>query len=590
MAKQKNLRTPIVCVMGHVDHGKTSLLDKIRGTAITEGEAGAITQHIGATEVPIKIINRVCGKAFKGKFKVPGLLFIDTPGHHAFTTLRTRGGALADLAVVIIDINEGFQPQTIEAISILKRYKTPFVVAANKIDRIHGWNPQAGSSFVDSYNRQPEHIRSHLDEKFYEIVGKLYDHGFSSDRYDRIRDFQNNIAVIPISAVTGEGLSDLLIILLGLAQRFLETDLEYHATGPGVGVVLELKEERGLGTTLDVILYDGEISVGDMIAVGTLGDPVVTKTRALLKPRPLSEIRSEEKFKHIKHVTAASGLKISAPGLDRAISGAPIKVVTKDTADEISQEIRSEIEQTRIETDNTGILLRADTIGSLEALVNELKAQEIPIRKADVGNISKRDIVEAQAQEDPLYSVILGFNVDILPDALEELMDCDVKLFISEVIYQLVDDYADHIEEITLLSEKQKSEAVIRPGRFRLLPNHTFRQNKPAVVGVEVEGGIIRTRLNVMKDNGISVGLIKGIQDNGENVSEARLGSQVAVSIDGPVVGRHIKEGELLYIDIPEKHAKIVEQELIGSLSPDEMKTLEMFLKIKRKGNPFWGK
>ena len=186
--------------------------------------------------------------------------------------------------------------------------------------------------------------------------------------------------------------------------------------------------------------------------------------------------------------------------------------------------------------------------------------------------------------------MILGFNVDILPDALEELMDCDVKLFINEVIYQLVDDYTDHVEETTLLSEKQKSEAVIRPGRFRLLPNHTFRQNKPAVVGVEVEGGIIRTRLNVMKDNGISVGLIKGIQDNGENVSEARLGSQVAVSIDGPVVGRHIKEGELLYIDIPEKHAKIVEQELIESLSPDEIKTLEMFLGIKRKGNPFWGK
>lgn len=590
MAKEKNLRTPIVCVMGHVDHGKTSLLDKIRGTAITEGEAGAITQHIGATEVPIKIINRVCGKAFKGKFKVPGLLFIDTPGHHAFTTLRTRGGALADLAIVIIDINEGFQPQTIEAISILRRYKTPFVVAANKIDRIHGWNPLAGSSFVDSYSRQPEHIRSHLDEKFYEIVGKLYDHGFSSDRYDRIRDFQNNIAVIPISAVTGEGLSDLLIILLGLAQKFLETDLEYHATGPGLGVVLELKEERGLGTTLDVILYDGEISVGDMIVAGTLDDPIITKTRALLKPRPLSEIRTEEKFKHIKHVTAAAGLKISAPGLDRAISGAPIKVVTKDTADEISQEIRSEIEQTRIKTDNTGILIRADTIGSLEALVNELKAQEIPIRKADVGNISKRDIVEAQAQEDPLYSVILGFNVDISPDALEELMNCDVKLFISEVIYQLVDDYTDHIEEVTLLSEKQKSEAVIRPGRFRLLLNHTFRQNKPAVVGVEVEGGIIRTRLNVMKENGINVGLIKGIQDKGENVSEARLGSQVAVSIDGPVVGRHIKEGELLYIDIPEKHAKIVEQELIGSLSPDELKTLESFLEIKRKGKPFWGK
>jgi len=590
MAKQKNLRTPIVCVMGHVDHGKTSLLDKIRGTAIVDGEAGAITQHIGATEVPIDVISRVCGPSFKGKFKVPGLLFIDTPGHHAFTTLRTRGGALADLAVVIIDINEGFQPQTIEAINILKRYKTPFVVAANKIDRIHGWDSHPQSSFVASYNKQPEHIRSILDEKFYEIVGKLYDYGFSSDRYDRIRDFQGNIAVIPISALTGEGLPDLLMILLGLAQRFLETNLEYHATGPGVGVVLELKEERGLGTTLDVILYDGEIKVGDSIAVGTLGDSIVTKTRALLKPRPLSEIRTEEKFKHIKHVTAAAGLKISAPGLDGAVSGAPIRVVTNDTAKAISEEIRSEIEQTRITTDNKGIIIRADTIGSLEALVNELKSKEILIRKADVGNISKRDIVEAQALDDPLYSVVLGFNIDILPDALDELKKSDVKLFISEVIYQLVDDYEDYVDELTMLTEKQKSEAIIRPGRFRLLPDHTFRQNKPAVVGVEIEGGVIRTRLSVMKEDGTNVGTIKGIQDKGVNVSEARFGSQIAVSIDGPVVGRNIKEGDLLYIDIPEKHAKIVEQELINSLSPDELKTLEVFFTIKRRNNPFWGK
>lgn len=420
VAKEKNLRTPIVCVMGHVDHGKTSLLDKIRGTAIVDGEAGAITQHIGATEVPLDVISRICGSVPKGKFKIPGLLFIDTPGHHAFTTLRSRGGALADLAIVIVDINEGFQPQTIEAINILKRYKTPFVIAANKIDRIHGWDPHPMSSFISSFNKQPEHIRSILDTKFYEIVGKMYELGFSTDRYDRIRDFQKTIAIIPISAKTGEGLPDILMVLLGLAQKFLESNLEYHATGPGVGVVLEVKEERGLGITLDAILYDGEIRVGDMIAVGTLAEPIVTKTRALLKPRPLSEIRAEEKFKQIKHITAAAGLKISAPMLDNAISGAPIRVVIRENTDEISKEIMSEIEQTRIETDNVGVIIRADTIGSLEALVNELKSQEIPIRKADVGNISRRDIIEAKALDDPLYSVILGFNVDILPDALDD--------------------------------------------------------------------------------------------------------------------------------------------------------------------------
>ncbi|MBE0523520.1 MAG: translation initiation factor IF-2 [Methanosarcinales archaeon] len=590
MAQNKNLRTPIVCVMGHVDHGKTTLLDKIRGTAIAKGEAGAITQHIGATEVPLDVIIKVCGPQAKGKFKLPGLLFIDTPGHHAFTTLRSRGGALADLAVVIVDVNEGFQPQTIEAINILKQYKTPFVVVANKIDRIHGWDAHPGVSFLSSYQAQPEHIRAIVDEKIYEIVGKLYDHGLSSDRYDRIRNFQSNIAVIPISAKSGEGLPDVLTVLLGLAQKFLETSLEFHTTGPGVGVVLEVKEEKGLGTTLDAILYDGEIKIGDMIAVGTLNVPIITKVRALLKPRPLSEITSEEKFKHIKNVTAASGLKISAPQLDDAIAGAPVRVVTKDTVDEISEAIKSEINQTRIRTDNIGVIIRADTIGSLEALVNELKKEEIPIRKADVGNISKRDIVEAVAIEDPLYSVILGFNVDILPDALDELQKSDAKLFMSDVIYRLVEDYEEHVEELTALTEKQKSEAVIRPGRFRILPDHTFRQSKPAVVGVEVEGGIIKTKLNVMKEDGTRIGVIKGIQEHGENVGEVKLHAQVAVSIDGPIVGRQIHEGELLFIDIPEKHAKIVEQELIESISVDELETLEMFMDIKRRGNPFWGK
>ncbi len=590
MAQDKNLRTPIVCVMGHVDHGKTSLLDKIRGTAITEGEAGAITQHIGATEVPLDVINKVCGKQVKDKFKLPGLLFIDTPGHHAFTSLRSRGGALADLAVVIVDVNEGFQPQTIEAVNILKSYKTPFVVAANKIDRLHGWDPHPGSPFMASYNKQPEHIRSILDTKLYELVGELYKYGFSADRYDRIRDFQSNIAVIPISAKTGEGLPDILTMLLGLAQKFLETNLEYNTTGPGVGVVLEVKEERGLGMTLDAILHEGEIKVGDMVAVGTLDEPIVTKIRALLKPRPLSEISREEKFKQVKHITAAAGLKISAPGLDNAIAGAPIRVVNKENVDAISDEIQAEIKQTRIETDNLGIIIRADTIGSLEALVNELKSAEVPIRKADVGNVSRRDIVQASAIEDPLYSVVMGFNVDILPDALDELQKTEVKLFMSDVIYRLVEDFEEHVDDLKALTEKQRSEAIIRPGKFRILPNHTFRQSKPAVVGVEVEGGVIKKKVNVMNEAGNRVGVIKVIQDKSENVDEARFGSQVAISIDGPVVGRNIKEGELLYIDVPERHAKIVEQELIDSLAPDELETLEAFMEIKRKGNVFWGK
>src|SRR5512137_212157 len=293
---QSNLRTPIVVVMGHVDHGKTTLLDKIRGTAVAKGEAGLITQHIGATEVPLDVVQEFCGSHFGKEMQIPGLLFIDTPGHHAFTSLRSRGGSLADLAVLIVDMNEGFQPQTIESLTILKRYKTPFVVAANKMDRIAGWRSTKNSSFSKTLKAQNERVTEEMDTKLYELVGELYKYGFDGDRYDRIRDFTKTVGIVPISALTGEGVPDLLMVLVGLAQRFLKENLKISSVGPGVGTILEVKEERGLGTTLDVILYDGEFNAGDTIIVGTAYEPIVTKLRALLKPKPLAEIRSEERF------------------------------------------------------------------------------------------------------------------------------------------------------------------------------------------------------------------------------------------------------------------------------------------------------
>ncbi|MCX9024583.1 MAG: translation initiation factor IF-2, partial [Candidatus Methanoperedens sp.] len=577
---ENNLRTPIVCVMGHVDHGKTSLLDRIRGTTIAEREAGLITQHIGATEVPLDVIKRVCGPVFKGDTKVPGLLFIDTPGHRAFTTLRARGGALADLAILVVDVNEGFQPQTIEAVEILKRFKTPFVVAGTKIDKVAGWNPQSGQPFIVSYPEQPEHTKVALDEKIYVIIGKLYEMGFSSDRYDRVRDFQRNIGVVPLSAKTGEGIPDLLMILMGLAQKFLEKDLEYRAVGPGTGTVLEVKEEVGLGTTLDVILYDGELNVGDTIVVGSRGDPIATKIRALLKPRPLSEIRAEEKFKQVKKVVAASGVKIAAPSLEGALAGSQVRAVFGNL-EEVSAAIKSEIDAVRIETESNGILIKADTIGSLEALVNELKKENIPIRRADIGDVSKRDVSEIKTIKDPLFSVILGFEVDVLPDAREELMGSEIKLFVNNVIYRLIEDYKKWVVEQKQSMEKKRYETIIKPGRFKILPDCTFRQSKPAVVGVRVLGGVIKTNLEVMKDNGVIVGTIKGIQENSENIGEAGAGKEVAVGIDGPTVGRQIKEGDTLYIDVPEKHAKIAEQELFEAMKIEDKETLMAYMEIK---------
>ena len=589
--KQSNLRTPIVVVMGHVDHGKTTLLDKIRGTAVAKGEAGLITQHIGATEVPLDVVQDFCGSHFGKEIEIPGLLFIDTPGHHAFTSMRSRGGSLADLAVLIVDVNEGFQPQTIESLSILKRFKTPFVVAANKMDRIGGWHTTTNAPFAKSLKVQSERVTEVLDTRLYELVGELYKYGFDADRYDRITDFTRTVGIVPISAITGEGVPDLLMILVGLAQRFLKDNLQLTATGPGVGTILEVKEEKGLGTTLDVILYNGEFFAGDTVIVGTSREPLVTKIRALLKPKPLAEIRSEERFLPVKHVSAASGVKVSAPKLDNALAGSTIRVVSNpDEVEALSLELKSELDAVRIDTENEGLIIKSDTIGSLEALVGELKARDIHIHYADVGPISRRDVIRAAAINDPLLSAILGFNVDILPDALNEIQKTNVPVFSSDIIYTIIESYERWVEDQKNKMEQERLEAVIRPGAVRILPDCVFRQSKPAVVGVQVIGGLVRTQVNLMREDGANVGVIKGIQAHNENQGSATVGQEVAISIDGPTVGRQIHEGDILYVNNPEKHARIVELELKPKLAEDEREVLENFLEIKRKKDPFWGR
>ncbi|MDD2665672.1 MAG: translation initiation factor IF-2 [Methanocellales archaeon] len=591
MVKKADLRTPIICVLGHIDHGKTSLLDEIRGTSIAEQEKGAITQHIGATEVPLATIQDKCGSLMKGDFKVPGLLFIDTPGHHAFTTLRSRGGALADLAVLVVDATEGFQPQTTEALKILRRFKTPFVLAANKIDRIHGWRPHEDKAFILTYENQSEYTKRSLDNLVYRLINQLNEAGFSSDRYDRIRDFQKNVGVIPISAKTGEGIPDLLMILIGLAQRFLEGDLRLHAKGPGMGTVLEVKEERGLGKTLDVILYDGELKTGDTIIVGSYGEPIVTRVRALLKPRPLTEIRIEEKFQRVDKIVAAAGIKVVAHSLESALAGSPMRVVEDEAlVEKISNDIKSELDEVKIKTDEIGVTLKADTIGSLEALVQELNDAKVPIWKADVGDISKRDIIEAATIRDPYLAVVIGFCVEMLQDAKDEALRSKVQVFQGNVIYRLLEDYNIWVKERQSISERKELEAIIRAGKLRLMPGCVFRKSKPAIVGVKILGGKIKPGVSVIKESGINVGIIKGIQEHGESRNEAVAGKEAAVSIEGPTVGRQIKEGDILYVDIPKKHARTIEQELCDTIPADELETLKEFLEIKRKIDPFWAR
>ncbi|MDZ7700857.1 MAG: translation initiation factor IF-2 [Halobacteriales archaeon] len=589
-----DLRTPIVAVLGHVDHGKTTLLDRIRGSAVTEGEAGAITQHIGATAVPLSVVSELAGSLVDpDDFDLPGLLFIDTPGHHSFATLRARGGALADIAILVVDVTDGFQPQTVEAIDILRRTETPFVVAANKVDAVPGWNPNEGEPIQRSLEAQPERVQRDLDERVYELIGQLSDADFASDFYWRVADFRDTVGVVPCSALTGEGVPDLLAVLMGLSQRYMREDMAVDVAGPGRGTVLEVKEARGHGTTIDVVLYDGTVRTGDTIVVGGTNEPIVTDVRALLRPRALGEIRVERQFERVDEVEAAAGVKISAPGLGSAMAGAPVRVVRDQERDAVIEEVQAELAEVDVHTEEDGVVVKADTLGSLEALANALEEAEIPVVRADVGDVAPRDVAVASTADEPTHRTILGFNVDVHDDAAEEAGNADVELFVHDVIYQLVEDYEAFVEEIDRRQQETVFENIVRPARFRILQDHVFRQSNPAVVGVEVTGGTLRGNVNVARFDGdepTRVGQLKGIQHEGENVPEARAGERVSVSIDGPTVGRQIDEGDTLWTELPEKHAKILEQELREDLPADEREVLQAYLESRRKQQPFWAK
>lgn len=588
------IRSPIVSVLGHVDHGKTTLLDYIRGSVIAQKEAGGITQHIGATEIPMEVIENIGGEFLKKlgiKETIPGLFFVDTPGHEAFTTLRKRGGALADLAILIVDINEGFKPQTYEALNILKMYKTPFIVAANKIDKIFGWQPTAGMPFLESFSRQVENVQQKVDTGLYELVGILHQEGFESERFDRIDDFSKQISIIPISAKTGEGVPELLAMLMGLAKQYLSEQLKIEEDAPAKGTVLEVKEEVGLGVTLDTVIYDGILKKNDTIAIMATDDVITTRIRSLLKPRPLEEIReSRKKFQKVDEVVAAAGIKIVAPGIENAISGSPLRVARRDLED-VKEEILKEIEDIKIDTQELGIVVKADTLGSLEALVNLLKDMEVSIRVANIGDVSRRDVVDASIskKEDDLYGVIIAFNVKVLPTATEEIKASKIKLFTADVIYQLTQDYKEWIDAAEERKKKAYLDAIIKPAKIRIIPKLIFRNSKPAIAGIEVLEGTVKQEYALMREDGSRVGKIEGMQDKGENLKSASKGNKVAMSIKDAIFGKNFVEGDILYVDIPENHYKLLESELKNKLIEDEIETLNQIVDIKRRENPHWG-
>ena len=579
-----------MAVLGHVDSGKTSLLDRIRGTGVQGREAGGITQHIGASFLPTETIKETCGVLYKkleqSENKVPGILVIDTPGHEVFTNLRSRGGSAADIAILVVDVNRGFQPQTNESLKILQSRKVPFVVALNKCDQISGWRKSESAFISQAIKEQDASIQADLDQKIYDVVGTLSILGYQSEAFYRVKDFRSEIAIVPISARSGVGIPELLSVLVGLTQQYLQKRLAQEEKDPR-GIVLEVNDEVGLGQTANIILIDGTIKKENSIVVAKRDSVIVTKPKAILLPKPLDEMRDpRDKFKPVDQVEAAAGLKIASPELEGVLPGSTLYVASND--DEIqkfTKLIESEMKSVFIDTETNGIILKCDTIGSLEAIVEMLRRSQVPVAKADIGPVNRRDVMEAKAikENDRHLGIILAFNVKVLPDAKEESETSHIKIFEDKVIYSLIDNYNAWVEEDTANEEDAVFSELTPVAKFTFLKGMVFRNNNPAVFGIRIDVGNLKHKIPFMNMSGRKIGYIHQLQLDKKTVTTAKTGDEVACSVQDVTIGRQIFEEEVFYTFPPSHEAKQLLNKFMHKLSPEEQEVLNDIVRIQRE-------
>lgn len=590
------IRQPIVAVLGHVDSGKTSILDKIRGTGVQGREAGGITQHIGASFLPTETIKKLTGplyeKLSKGEHTIPGLLVIDTPGHEIFTNLRARGGSAADIAILVVDANRGFQPQTTESLKILETRKVPFVVALNKTDMVSGWKKSDTPFISKAIKEQNQFVQTSIDEKIYDVVAALSVLGYQSEAFYRVQDFKKEISIVPVSARTGVGIPELLAVLVGLAQQFLQKRLSQEEKSTR-GIVLEVNDEVGLGPTANIILIDGHLKKEDKVIIAKRDSVVVTKPKAMLLPKPLDEMRDpRDKFKPINEVYAAAGVKIASPDLEGVLPGSTVYATNNDEeAKNLKKLIESEMKSVFIKTETKGIILKCDTIGSLEALTEMLRRKNIPISLADIGPVTRRDIMEAKAvkENNRHLGVILAFNVKITPEAQIESDNYHVKIFDDKIIYSLIDTYTQWVDDDSADLENSMFSELTPICKFTFLKGYIFRNSNPAVFGIKIDVGTLRQKISFMNKSGKKIGIIHQLQHENKTVETAKSGQEVACSVQNITIGRQIHEEEVYYSLPPPDDAKQYLNKFKNKLSSDELQTLNEIIEIIRVTNPVYG-
>ncbi len=578
------------CLVVH----NTSLADVLRGTGVQAREVGGITQEIGASFFPMETLKAICGPLLDragGELQIPGLLMIDTPGHAVFSNLRLRGGSAADIAILVVDVLKGLENQTLESIDILKQRRVPFLVALNKIDMINGWRKGSKGPLLQVMKDQVPSWGDELEERLYNVVGGLGRLGFQSDAYHRVKDFRQQVSIVPVSARAPVGMPEMLSMLIGLAQQFLKGKLSMVDTATGRGIILELQEEVGIGQTANVILTEGNLRVGDSISLVRRDGAFKSKVKALFMPKPLDEMRDpRDKFTPVDAVYAAAGVKLVSPDLGGVVAGTSVaSFSTERQFQSLKVEMEKELSNIVVKTDNMGVIVKAGSIGGLEALVRMLEERGVPVRETDIGDISKNDIVSAQVvgDHDPYLGAILGFDSKVLPEAREHAGSSPI--FVSSIIYEVIDNYTNWAAAKRDADEKAALSNLTRPCKLKVLPGAFFRRNDPAVFGVRVVAGRLRPKVRLMSTGSVELGTVEQVQDNGKAVGEAKEGEEVAISVQGPTLGRQVKEHDTLYT-MPRSHeAKLLRTKLLGSLTEAEKQVLDEIVAIKSPSDPMYG-
>ncbi|PHT30496.1 Eukaryotic translation initiation factor 5B [Capsicum baccatum] len=557
-----NLRSPICCIMGHVDTGKTKLLDCIRGTNVQEGEAGGITQQIGATYFPAENIRKRT-KELKAdaNLKVPGLLVIDTPGHESFASLRSRGSGLCDMAILVVDIMHRLERQTVESLNLLKMRNTNFVIALNKVDRLYGWKACDNASIVKAMKQQSRDVQSEFRMRLTQVVTEFKEQGINTELYYKNRDMgKGTFSIVPASAISGEGIPDLLLLLVQWTAKTMAERLTY--SNEVQCTVLEVKVVEGHGTTIDVILVNGVLRDGDQIVVCGMQGPIVTSIRSLLTPDAMKELRVKGSYEHHKEIKAVQGIKITAQGLEHAITGTSLYVVGPDDDMEgIKEAVKGDMRSvmSRVDKCGEGVYVQASTLGSLEALLEFLKTPEvnIPVSGIGIGNVHKKDVTIASVmlEKKKEYATILAFDVTIAHDAKELADKVGVKIYTADIIYHLFNQFKAYIDNLKEEKKKLVAEEVVFPCKLKIIPNCVFNKKDPIVLGVEVLEGIAKVGTPIcIQQSLVDIGRIAFIMNKDKSVDSAKKGQQVSIKIIGSntekqqkMFGRHFQlEGELV--------------------------------------------